>query len=223
VKRLFSAFGLAFFLSAVLASGQTDEVFSRPLNSRNRSRFDAVCAAMAEHPLIKGAFTQTKTLRRLERSLVSTGSFIIDAGRGMIWDTKVPFASVMAVGRDYLIQISGGKKTKLDTAGNETFIRISEIMRSVFTGNTRALTENFELFFSESGENRTAGQGFWKLGLIPKDRTIRNFAASIIIQGDSALRSVILNEQNGDSVKYELSNHYYPETLNSSEKDLFSF
>jgi hypothetical protein len=206
---------LAFFLSAAALSGQSGGIFSRPLTGRNRSRFEAVCVLLSEHPLVRGDFTQTKLLRRQGRSLVSKGRFVIDAERGMLWETTHPYASAMAVGRDYLIQSSGGKKTKLDTAGNETFLRIAEIISAVFSGGAGILTENFEVYFFEDTPS-------WHMGLVPKDSTVRNFAASIVMRGDTVLRSVTLNEGNGDSVSYELSGHHYPKVLSPRETELFS-
>jgi hypothetical protein len=207
--------GFLFLLFPAVLFGQSDEVWSRPLDGQNRTGFYAVCNAMSAHPLVKGDFIQTKTLSRMGRTLVSKGIFIIDAERGMIWDTRSPFPSILAVGRDHLIQIAGGKKTSLDIAENETFIRISKIMSAVFTGKAGTLTENFEVFFSENA-------GSWKMGLIPKDGSIRNFAASILMQGDSVLRSVLLREQNGNSVEYDLANHSYPGSLTPSERENFS-
>jgi hypothetical protein len=216
---------LVFLFLAAALHGQPneDKIFS-PLNSLNgkpQARFNAVCAAMAEHTLVKGDFVQTKTISRLGRSLVSKGFFIIDSGLGMVWDTRSPFPSIMAVGRDYIIQ-SGpdGKKTKLDAAGNETFLRISDTISAVFSGNAKKLADNFEIYFLE--EPRSAGDTVWTIGLVPRDASIRTFASSIIMTGDSQLRTLVLNEQSGAAVRYELFNHSFPGALSPSEKNLFS-
>jgi hypothetical protein len=203
----------------VLLTGQTpvkpdDAVFRYPLNGETRPRFNSICAALAEHRVIRGQFVQTKTLKRLGRSLVSRGVFAVDAERGMIWDTKTPFPSVMAVGRDFLVQSSGGRSTRLDAAGNETFIRISETMSAVFIGDSKKLTGNFDVYFTESGGN-------WKLGLLPKDSSIKAFAGAIVMKGDSAVKEVMLYEQSGDTVLYELKGHSYPAALSAEEKAYF--
>ncbi|MDR0599435.1 MAG: outer membrane lipoprotein carrier protein LolA [Treponema sp.] len=205
---------LSLPLFAQGAAPLPDEVFSRPLTAETRPRFDRVCAALAEHRVIRGEFVQTKTLSRLGRSLVSRGTFAVDADRGMIWDTRVPYPSVMALGGDFIIQAGGGAVSRLDAGGNETFTRISQTMSAVFTGNARKLTEAFEVYFSESG-------GGWKLGLLPKDSSIRAFARAIVIQGDSVLRRMLLLEQSGDSILYELSNHAYSPALSADEASLF--
>ncbi|MDR2073676.1 MAG: outer membrane lipoprotein carrier protein LolA [Spirochaetaceae bacterium] len=192
-----------------------DDVFNHPLNGETRPHFTAICAAMAEHRLMRGNFVQTKTLKRLGRSLVSQGNFVVDAGLGIIWDTRSPYPSVMAVGRDFVVQSSGGRTTRLDTADNAAFVRISETMGAVFTGDIQKLTGNFEVFFTGQQKN-------WALGLVPKDSVIRSFARAIVITGDSAVRTVTLYEQNGDTVVYELSDHSYPSALSSNERAYFS-
>jgi outer membrane lipoprotein-sorting protein len=190
-------------------------VFDHPLTGETRRRFTAVCEAMAEHRLMRGNFVQTKTLKRLNLSLVSQGIFVVDAGQGIIWDTRSPYSSVMAVGRDFVVQSSAGRTTRLDTADNAAFVRISETMSAIFTGDIQKLTGNFKLFFTEEGKA-------WTLGLLPNDAAIRSFARAIVINGDSALRTVILYEQNGDTVTYELSDHSYPSVLSSNEKAYFA-
>ncbi|MDR1142630.1 MAG: outer membrane lipoprotein carrier protein LolA [Spirochaetaceae bacterium] len=213
---------LCFFLLLVYgvlsAAAQDDltEVFNFPLSRENLARYNAICAILAEHPVVAGIFTQTRTLSRQGRSLVSRGNFIIAAKLGMVWDTQAPFPSTMAVGRDYIIQSTPrGTRTRLEARGNETFLRLSDTISAVFSGDARKLRENFENYFVESGGN-------WILGLVPTDRAIRNFAARIIMSGDSVIRIIILREQNGDTIRYELADHDFPGALSPHEEALFS-
>jgi hypothetical protein len=204
-----------------------EEAFNHPLNGNTRPRFDAVCADLAKNPVIKGNFEQTKTIGRLNRSLVSKGDFIIAADLGIVWDTLAPFPSTMTVGRDYILQSTpSGAKTKLDARGNETFLRLADTISAIFTGNSRLLLENFAVYFTESG-------GSWTIALIPGEKSIKTFAARIVMSGDSAragegrtqntvIRVITLYEQNGDTITYRLSNHSYPGTLNARERSLFA-
>jgi hypothetical protein len=194
--------------------GTVENVFSHPLNAENRRGFDRVCAALSGHRVIRGNFTQTKTFFRAGRSLVSRGLFAVDAARGMIWDTREPFPSVMAVGRDFIVQTGGGRKNRVDAAGNETFIRISGTMSAVFTGNEAKLLEGFDVCFTEGG-------GSWTMGLVPRDGATKAFARSIVLSGDADLREVSLLEQNGNSVRYELSAHSYGAALSAAEAGYF--
>jgi hypothetical protein len=190
-------------------------VFNQPLNAVSRPAFDRVCASLSSRRVIRGDFVQTKTLARSGRSLVSRGFFAVDAGLGMIWDTREPFPSVMAVGSDFITQTSGGRKSRMDAAGNETFIRISGTMSAVFTGDTAKLLEGFEVYFTGTGGN-------WTMGLIPRDGAAKTFARSIVMQGGEAVNEVTLYEQSGGSVRYELSSQSYGSALSAAETDYFA-
>ena len=176
----------------------------------------ATCSRLAEHPFIKGNFEQEKTLSRLNRSLKSSGNFIIAVETGMVWETAKPFPSTLVLGKDYLIQLRpSGQKTVLSAQGNETFVRMAEVLSAVFSGRSQGLLENFEVYFTG---NSTA----WELGLIPKDKAIGSFAQRIVMRGDTAIRVIQIYEQNGDAIQYILSNHSYPAELNANEKNLFT-
>ena len=206
---------LLLTLPLALAAQTENDVWNHPLNAETRPRFNRVCETMTRHKVIKGTFVQTKSLNRLGRSLVSRGNFAVDAGRGIIWDTKTPFPSIIAVGRDFIVQNSNGRTTRMDASENETFARISQTMSSIFTGDSKTLTGAFEVYFTENG-------GTWNLGLLPKDSSVKAFVKTITIRGDSVLREVFFHEQSGDTIRYELSGHSYPAELSADEKALFT-
>jgi hypothetical protein len=217
MKTSVFVFVLLFCLGPL--SARTDDAsgaFSYPLSPETRGRFNSVCGALAEHPVIRGNFEQTKTLSRLKRTLVSRGNFIIAADMGMVWETLSPFPSTMTVGRDFIIQqAASGSRTKIDALGNETFLRLSAVISAVFSGNSQKLLDNFEIFF-------TGSEGGWVLGLVPFEQSIRSFADRIIMRGDSVIRSINLYENNGDTITYILSNHVFPGALSPIEKAFFS-
>jgi hypothetical protein len=123
------------FLYAQVPAG-AEAVFAFPLGDAGRARFNELCADLSGHPFVRGTFSQTKTISSLNRSLVSEGNFIIAADMGMVWDTLAPFPSTLAVGRDYLVQSTpSGTKTRLNAAGNETFLRFSDTISAVFSAS----------------------------------------------------------------------------------------
>jgi hypothetical protein len=218
VKKSFAALALLFPL---LSSLYAQDVWSRPLDAESLPQYSAVCADLARRPVVKGVFEQTKILKRLGRSLVSRGNFIIAADLGMVWDTLSPFPSVTAVGRDFIIQSTPrGTRSRLDAGGNETFTSLAATISAVFTGDAQSLRENFENYFLNGG-------GAWTLGLVPREKAIALFAERIILEGDAAagsalIRSITLHERSGDIIRYVLSGHNFPAGLSNEEKALFS-
>jgi hypothetical protein len=213
---------LILFLCAAGVWAQTsqEEIFRHPLGPETMDAFKATCSRLAAHPVVRGNFEQEKTLSRLNRSLKSSGNFIIAAGLGMVWDTVKPFASTLALGKNYIIQSRpGGQRNVLSAQGNETFLRMAEVINAVFSGNSQGLIDNFIIYYSGNGGGAAAA---WELGLSPKDTSIGAFAEKIIMKGDTAIKSIFIYEQNGDTVQYLLSNHNYPAELNVNEKALFA-
>jgi len=216
VKRIAAVTSLFLLASGLWAQAPAEEIFRHPLEQQTMNVFITTCSRLAEHPYTRGNFEQEKTISRLNRSLKSSGTFIIAGGLGMVWDTVKPFPSTLTLGKDYLIQSRpGGQKTVLSAQGNETFLRMAEVINAVFTGNSRELLDNFEVFYS-------SGVSAWELGLIPRNNAIGAFAEKIIMKGDIAIKSILIYEQNGDTVQYLLSNHSYPAELNVNEKTLFA-
>jgi len=212
MKRAAAALALLFFTTA--ARG---DVFDYPLKQETMESFRTTCAALAAYPVVKGSFEQEKVLSRLNRSLKSSGNFIISIEQGMVWDTVKPFPSALALGKNYLVQSRpGGERTVLSAAGNETFIRMAEVISAVFSGNIGGLLESFKVFYSGAPSS-------WEMGLLPLDRAINNFALRITMKGDSVIKSMTVYEQSGDTIIYGLSNHIYSSDLSVHEKAFFSF
>jgi hypothetical protein len=213
---------LILFLCAAGLWAQTsqEEIFRHPLGPETMDAFKTTCSRLAAHPVVRGNFEQEKTLSRLNRSLKSSGNFIIAAGLGMVWDTVKPFASTLALGKNYMIQSRpGGQRTVLNAQGNETFLRMAEVINAVFSGNSQGLMDNFNIYYSP---RVAAADSSWELGLSPRDTSIGAFAEKIVMKGDTAIKSIFIYEQNGDTVQYLLSNHNYPAELNVNEKALFA-
>jgi hypothetical protein len=207
---------LFFFAFSAWAQSPAGDIFSQPLKPETSNSFNATCAQLAEHPLVRGNFEQEKMLNRLNRSLKSSGNFIITADLGMVWETLKPFPSTLALGKDFLIQSRpGAQKTVISAKGNETFIRLAEVLSAVFSGQSQSLLTNFEVYYSGS----ILG---WEIGLVPIDKAISAFMVTITIKGDRAIRSIVIQEQNGDTIHYFLSNHNYPAELSTYEKDFFT-
>ena len=205
-----------YFLTVTLwADEQNSSVFDNPLSQRTKDTFTKISAKLAEHSIVKGNFEQEKKINRLNRALVSSGNFLIVSELGMVWDTLNPFPSVMTLGKDYIIQSRGSQRTVLSAQGNETFIRLAEVISAVFTGNIEILTENFDIYFIGVNNN-------WEIGLIPKDKFIASITEKIVMKGDSVIKSILIFEQNGDSTGYILSNQSYPSELKINERAYFT-
>jgi hypothetical protein len=208
-------FVLLFFLAVMTIPAQVDIERYR-LNASSLDSFTATIGQLSKNKIVAGNFNQEKFLNRHNRYLKSSGNFIIASEKGMVWETLKPFPSTMTLGNDYLIQgRPGGQASVISAQGNETFIRFAEAMSSVFSGNTRGLLDNFEVYFIGSTAD-------WTLWLLPKDRTVAAFVERITMKGDTVIRSILIYEQNNDTVSYVLSNHRFPMELTNNEASFFT-
>jgi hypothetical protein len=199
-----------------ISAKEDDSVFLHPLQDNELVMFIEICTELSSHRISSGNFIQEKIIKKLNRKLVSRGTFVIYSPLGIIWKTETPFPSVSAVGKDFIIQQTGqGKKQKLSASGNESFLKISAAISAVFSGSADNLFNNFRVYFLEKS-------GEWSIGLIPIDRTLREIIKNIVISGDLRIKRVILSEQNGDSIQYELSNYIFPEELSENDQSFFN-
>jgi len=204
---------LFFIISYVWAE---EDVFLYPLAPQTMTAFNAACANLADKPIVKGNFIQEKFLKSFNRSLISSGNFIIATEQGMVWETLKPFPSTMILGKDFIIQSRpDGRKSVLSAQGNETFTQMADVISSVFSGQIQKLLENFEVYFLGSISS-------WNMGLLPRDSILASFVAKIAMSGDTAIRSIRMFEENGDIITYTMSNPSYPAVLNENEKAFFT-
>lgn len=210
--RLFLLFAVFVLTENIYA-----DVFSFPLTDGSEPAFQEVCAAISGKPIVKGRFTQKKTIARLNKNFISSGDFVISAEDGIIWNTKNPYPSATVITENSITQISAdGKRTGIQAAGNGSFDYFSQIIGALFTGNAALLRENFTVYFEP------ADNGSWICGFIPIDEMIRSFAAQIVLSGSDTIRSLLLHEKNGDSISYELSDHVFASELTDDEKAFFT-
>jgi hypothetical protein len=199
-------------------------VFDFPLSRQNPENFNAICAQLSDRPYTKGVFEQTRTLKKQNRSLVSSGDFIVAADLGLVWITKAPVPSITTLGRDYMIQsVPGGTGSRIDAKGNEVYVNMADTISSLFTGNAQKLKSGFDNYYTET---QNAERKNWTLGLVPKEKTFRNFAQRIVLEGfngteGAVIRLIVIHEKSGDSLSYAFSEQSFPTSLETHEQAYF--
>ncbi|WP_423194279.1 LolA family protein [Cupriavidus sp. H18C2] len=76
-----------------------------------------VAARLADAPVIRGQFEQTRKLPGFSHPLVSRGDFVLAKSRGVVWATREPFASSLLVTPDRLVMRGGGRQGAAADAG----------------------------------------------------------------------------------------------------------
>lgn len=210
MRRFLSLFFVFFFFVPFFLQAADAE------SRKNEDEFTKVCEAISSRKITKGDFRQLKFIYRLKREMVSSGIFVISSADGILWQTQKPYSSTMAMTKSAIIQTnSKGKKSVISAESNATFDQFAKVLSSVFTGNSEALTQNFEVEFIGSTDN-------WSINLIPKNASVRKLVSEIEMVGKISIDLMTIHEPNGDYIRYDFLTHVYPDALTDEEKALFS-
>ena len=221
MKRAVAA-GIALLAASFLCvcGESAGDVFAHPLN-RSDADFIRVEKGFSATP-IAAAYTQTRTISRLNKSLASSGTMIVKPGAGIAWLAQKPYESLLLVGLEGMRQKTGERTVSMDAAGNQIYLAIAKALDGLFLGDFLSVEAAFDVFFASSGSGSE-----WVIGLIPKEKAMKAAIAFIEargrLEGGRALvASLIMKEAGGDSILYEFGN-LEARALDESEEALFSF
>nr|WP_246201095.1 outer membrane lipoprotein carrier protein LolA [Vibrio ziniensis] len=173
---------------------------------------------LQQHPIVRGSFTQSRTLAMFEQPLVSEGSFLLEKQNGLLWQQSTPFPVNLVLTQDKLRQTFANQPAQVITAKeNPMAFYFSKIFLSVFHGDTQQLKSQFVLQFESHTEH-------WQLVLIPKEAPLNAVFSSIVIQGNQDIDSLVLEEVRGDKTEITFTNQtHQPENLTDAEQAQFQF
>ena len=190
-----------------------------PLFSAEELSFETICKHLAAYKNTTGEFTQIKT-NALKKSLKSSGTFILTRD-GVVWKTLKPVPSKVAIIDAYMISTDAkGKKTVKSMLGSDTFLKVNDIVSSLFAGNATEINKNFKVNFKATSAEK------WEALLVPKDKTISYAISSMNMKGTFVKGSVSIFMAeiylaDGSSLSYIFEHQKHPEKLTSEELDEF--
>ena len=85
-KKTFRLFNLALGILLALMSAKA---FTQEANAS--ITLEEVSQLLAKYPYIRGNFIQDKYIPSINRTLTSSGKFVITSKEGIIWQTEKPF------------------------------------------------------------------------------------------------------------------------------------
>lgn len=175
-------------------------------------------AQLQQSPIVRGDFTQSRTLAMFEQPLVSEGSFLLERQHGLLWQQNTPFPVNLVLTQDKLRQTFANQPAQIITAKeNPMAFYFSKIFLSVFHGDTEQLQSQFDLQFSPQNEH-------WQLVLKPKEAPLNAVFKSIVLQGNQDIDSLVLEEIRGDKTEIIFTNQtHQPENLTDAEQAQFQF
>lgn len=190
-----------------------------PLFPAEELTFETICKHLAAYKNTTGKFTQIKT-SALKKSLRSSGTFILTRD-GVVWKTLKPVPSKVAIIDAYMISTDAkGKKTVKSMLNSDTFLKVNDIVSSLFAGNSAEINKNFKVNFKAASAEK------WEALLVPKDKTISYAISSMSMKGTFVKGSVSIFMAeiylaDGGSLSYIFEHQKHPEKLTQEELDEF--
>lgn len=190
--------------------------------AQQKDDFSRICSKLSKMNIVRGEFDLEQYSKKADRKVVSSGDYTISAEDGIIWFTKKPVKSVMAVTKEFMVQEMNGKQRKIDGSKNPTFSNMANVISSLFTGKYEEINRDFTV---ECKYIETTNFG-WSIKLTPKDSTIASYIKEINITVDELYEDCQIFEIkmemfNGDSSTYRLKNQVLTDNLTSDEAKYF--
>jgi outer membrane lipoprotein-sorting protein len=161
-----------------------------------------ITARLIKPPITQGEFQQEKRLKILRKPLISTGSFIYSQSNGVIWKTLTPIPSLLLVNEAHLLTGQG------EQAVPPAF---GKVFKAMLGADLKQLSEGFNI----TGEDKKTA---WTLQLTPKDELLKKIISSIVLNGDTELRVLDMQEVNGNVTRISFTNIAHPEHLTHEQQ-----
>jgi len=149
---------------------------------------------LAEGQILHGRFVQERHLQGFNAPLRSEGSFVLAAGKGLIWRAEKPFAITTAISPAGLAQEVGGNETMRLPSSRLPFLsRLYDMLGGALGGDWRSLDHDFSV--EKSGDAKS-----WQVVLSPRngpDPMTMPFR-SITARGSRFVDGVRITKPDGD-------------------------
>jgi len=184
---------LLLLLSFTLNHSYADDMLAR------------ITARLVKTPMTQGVFQQEKRLKILRKPLISTGTFTYHQSKGVIWKTLTPIPSVLMINESKLLT-GQGEQTVPAAFGN--------VFKALLGGELNRLSESFDI---TGKEQKTS----WHLQLTPKDTLLKKVINTILLTGDTDLRTLEIQEVTGNQTRISFSNITHPDHLSNEQQSDF--
>lgn len=153
--------------------------------------------ALLQQPTnIQGDFTQQRFLKSLPKPITTSGQFVLYKDHGLLWQMQKPFTSDIKVTHNGIMQWNNTQWIKNERIGQSEQINL---FLGLLSGNISSLENQFSVDIS--GNNHQ-----WILILTPTSLLMKQIFTVIQIQGDNTVKTIELQEKQGDRTIIQLHN-----------------
>lgn len=176
-----------------------------------------VQAQLQQAPVLRGEFTQEKTLKGFKQPLLSSGRFVVAQGKGMVWLVQQPFASTLRLSPQALqsLQADGSLAFEMQASQEPVVRTINSMLLAVMSADVALLHQHFHVTGSVQGSKG------WQLTLTPRDKMLAQWIQKIEVHGQQFVQQVKLLEGQGEVSLISIRNMALAQSLQGLDAQLF--
>lgn len=165
---------------------------------------------------VRAEFSQSKIVKDFAKPLKSSGIMLIAKNNGVIWQQQKPFAMLMVLNNDRMVQSINQQPPQVITAeSNPQMFQFNHLLRGLFQADEKVLKEYFSLKFISELDS-------WSLTLTPIATPLDKIFSTIHLSGHEFLEQIQLFDKQGDLTEILLSQQQLtPTYLTPAEKQFF--
>lgn len=149
---------------------------------------------IATGEILRGHFTQDRTLAGFAKPLHSTGDFVLIPGHGLLWRTNTPFENATVIQPQGIVVRANGQETlRLSADRFPGLSHLYDVLGGAVGGNTAALQTDFVVRRS----NLSSG---WQIVLTPQhpDTPTMSQIKSLTVTGHQFVETIEIDKGGGD-------------------------
>lgn len=184
----------------------------------NAITLDELQQRFTEQPIVRAHFAQARTIKDLPQPLRSQGEMVIARDQGLLWQQQTPFTMTLMLNDSRMVQVINDQQPQVITAqNNPQMFQFNHLLRALFQADRQVLEQNFRIDFQDRGEGR------WTLSLTPLTTPLDRIFATIVLNGQTYLETIQLNDKQGDVTEITFSQHrLLPAALTDEERQRFA-
>lgn len=216
----FAASFLALAATALLCFAKADEpapVLSHPVDiARPPAAFVTVNKSLREAECLRADFSEEKKIKVLKKPLLSAGALVFSGESGLYRALKQPFVQELLVTPQGIVQRdSTGRIETVEVDRQPLAKGFIDAFLLVFSGEDKALAEQFEIFFDGDAQA-------WSMGFVPRKKPLSKFIASLVVHGKkNVIETLVVVEVNGDRTTTKFERVVTDKPLTADEKERF--
>jgi hypothetical protein len=205
VRWLSTALRQLILMILIVSSGHAEDTFT----------LADISDQLVPTPVLRADFEQQRSLRLLNRPLVSEGQLLYVSGRGVLWEVTAPQPAAMVIAPGRMTEFIDGVGHPLSLGQSPVFQNLIQVFLAALSGELENLAEVFEV----TVEQKVPG---WHVTLTPKAPNLADAITTIELEGSRFVTSIRILEASGDSTLVIFSDlRAHPQILDDREEAYF--